>query len=292
MSTDWYIKINNAEHGPLSSDKLKQLAQQGKVTPDTSVKKGQAGTWHRANDVHGLFTTGNSHSAPAMAALPPKPASSAPTPTPSPPRVVPPALPQTAASLPASQPPDILESPRLSARSSTSSSLGRAAPGRLSPASHGNTTSAPWYLCEEGKTFGPYSDAELKEMARDGAVGPAAQVKEGELGNRMSASRVPGIAFPTAQPQAENAIGVPLPLEAEIAPSRPAAQVGPGSPGRRLPGPHAATWRPVAATWPRGGRVELWNWHQPSYTPFLALGSGTSAVVSCPPSPLSTKMLA
>jgi hypothetical protein len=41
MSNDWYIKINNAEHGPLSSERLKQLAQQGKVTPDTPVKKGR-----------------------------------------------------------------------------------------------------------------------------------------------------------------------------------------------------------------------------------------------------------
>jgi hypothetical protein len=67
MASDWYIKINNAEHGPLTSDRLKQLAQQGKVTPDTSVKKGQAGTWHRANDVHGLFAAPGSQSTPATA---------------------------------------------------------------------------------------------------------------------------------------------------------------------------------------------------------------------------------
>ena len=108
MANDWYVKLDGkTESGPLTSERLKQLALEGKVMPDTPVKKGQASTWHRANDVHGLIVTGNSHSTPA---LPPKPASSTATPTPSPPRLIPPALPQTAASLPASQPPDIFES--------------------------------------------------------------------------------------------------------------------------------------------------------------------------------------
>jgi len=70
MATDWYIKINNAEHGPLSSDKLKQLAQQGKVRPDTPVKKGQAGTWHRAKEVQGLFAIPTGQSTPATAKPP------------------------------------------------------------------------------------------------------------------------------------------------------------------------------------------------------------------------------
>jgi predicted nucleic acid-binding Zn ribbon protein len=94
MSNDWFVKLDGkTESGPFTSDRLKQLALEGRVTPDTPVKKGQAGTWHLANDVHGLLTTGNSHSSP-----------------PSPPRAVPPALPQTAASSPASQPLDIFES--------------------------------------------------------------------------------------------------------------------------------------------------------------------------------------
>ena len=55
---DWFVKINNAEHGPLTSERLKQLAQQGKVTPDTPVRKGQAGTWLKASSVKGLpFST-------------------------------------------------------------------------------------------------------------------------------------------------------------------------------------------------------------------------------------------
>ena len=93
---DWYIKINNVEHGPLTGERLKQLAQQGKVTPETPVRPGQAGAWHRANDVHGLFAAPSSHSTSAAAKPSPKPASSASSPTPKPPPVIPPALPQTA----------------------------------------------------------------------------------------------------------------------------------------------------------------------------------------------------
>ena len=73
MANDWFIKINNAEHGPLTSDKLKQLAQQGKVTPETFVKKGASGTWLQANHVTGLFPMAASAGAPTTAASLPKP---------------------------------------------------------------------------------------------------------------------------------------------------------------------------------------------------------------------------
>ena len=63
---DWYIKLNNAEHGPLTSERLKQLAQRGKVTPETFVKQGASGTWLRANNVHGLmFPSRRAPAAPA-----------------------------------------------------------------------------------------------------------------------------------------------------------------------------------------------------------------------------------
>ncbi|MEI8376137.1 MAG: GYF domain-containing protein [Planctomycetota bacterium] len=163
MSNEWYIKINNVEHGPLSSDKLKQLAQQGKVTPDTPLKNGESIGWVTASHVKGLFPMAASAGTPATAkASPPRPASSASNPTPKPPSAIPPALPQRAASSPAS---------------------------------------VRWYVCENGKTFGPHSNDELKEMAREGTVGPAAQVKEGEHGRLMLVSQVPGIAFPTAREQ-------------------------------------------------------------------------------------------
>jgi len=72
MSNDWYIKINNAEHGPLSSDKLKQLAQQGKVTPETFVKKGASSTWSQASHVTGLFPIAASAGTPTTAVPLPK----------------------------------------------------------------------------------------------------------------------------------------------------------------------------------------------------------------------------
>ena len=54
MPNDWYIKINNTEHGPLTSERLRQLAQQGKVTPETPLRKGPSGNWVRASSVKGL----------------------------------------------------------------------------------------------------------------------------------------------------------------------------------------------------------------------------------------------
>lgn len=89
MASDWFIRINDVEHGPLSSERLKQLAQQGKVAPDTPVKKGQAGKWYRATDVRGLFTTPVSPSTPTTAKPSPIFASSASTPTPKPPSAIP-----------------------------------------------------------------------------------------------------------------------------------------------------------------------------------------------------------
>ena len=57
MSNDWFVRVNNEEHGPLSSNRLKQLVQQGKIGPETFIKKGASGTWLRANHVNGLFPT-------------------------------------------------------------------------------------------------------------------------------------------------------------------------------------------------------------------------------------------
>ena len=54
MANDWYVKINNVEHGPLTSERLKQLAQQGKVTPDTPIRQGASGNWISASAVKGL----------------------------------------------------------------------------------------------------------------------------------------------------------------------------------------------------------------------------------------------
>ncbi len=55
MSDDWFVRVNSAEHGPLSSDRLRQLVEQGKIGPETFVKQGASGTWFRASHVKGLL---------------------------------------------------------------------------------------------------------------------------------------------------------------------------------------------------------------------------------------------
>ncbi len=104
MSNDWYVKLDGkTDRGPLSSDALRRLAQQGRVTPDTPVKKGQAGAWHRANDVHGLFAEPSGQSTPATAKPSSKPASSAAISTTKPQSVLPRAVPPNAPPPPPSE---------------------------------------------------------------------------------------------------------------------------------------------------------------------------------------------
>jgi len=57
MATEWYVRVGNTEHGPFSSEVLKQLASNGKVARDMPVKRGAAGNWVLASAVKGLFTT-------------------------------------------------------------------------------------------------------------------------------------------------------------------------------------------------------------------------------------------
>jgi len=56
MANDWYVRMNGAEQGPLTSERLKQLATLGKINQSTPLKKGAAGNWVTASAVKGLFT--------------------------------------------------------------------------------------------------------------------------------------------------------------------------------------------------------------------------------------------
>ena len=68
MANDWYVLINDVEYGPISSDRLKLLAQQKKITPETPLKKGaSSGKWISASHVKGLFSTAASPGMPAPA---------------------------------------------------------------------------------------------------------------------------------------------------------------------------------------------------------------------------------
>ena len=54
MPDDWFIRVNDEEHGPLSSERLKRLAHDGRISPDTPIRKGPSGNWVTANHVKGL----------------------------------------------------------------------------------------------------------------------------------------------------------------------------------------------------------------------------------------------
>lgn len=96
MATDWYVRIGQVERGPISSETLKHLALEGRVTSDTPIRRGDSGNWVPASRVKGLF---------------PSPVASA-TPQPIPAAVPPPILktqpipmPQTVTSVPAVEEP-------------------------------------------------------------------------------------------------------------------------------------------------------------------------------------------
>jgi hypothetical protein len=105
MATDWYVRVGEVERGPVSSEALKHLALEGRVTPDTPIRKGDSGNWVPASRVKGLFP-----SSAASVTAHPMPAA-APPPVP---KAQPIPMPQVAASMPGvdeSQPPHATEAP-------------------------------------------------------------------------------------------------------------------------------------------------------------------------------------
>jgi len=57
MAVEWFVHAKGREHGPFSSQQLKQLASRGQIGPETPVKQGAGGQWVRARRVKGLFET-------------------------------------------------------------------------------------------------------------------------------------------------------------------------------------------------------------------------------------------
>src|SRR5437667_6109044 len=51
----WFVRRNSKTYGPFSARKLKQLAEQQKVSADDEIKKGDAGEWVKADRLKGLF---------------------------------------------------------------------------------------------------------------------------------------------------------------------------------------------------------------------------------------------
>ena len=91
MAAEWYFRVLGAEFGPVSPAELVQQAADGRITPQTEVRKGD-GPWVPASKVAGLFDRATS----------PKP--SAPRPTPPPPPPPPPVHDDASVFVPASGP--------------------------------------------------------------------------------------------------------------------------------------------------------------------------------------------
>jgi hypothetical protein len=84
MADQWYVQAGGKEVGPLSPSQLKGLASQGKITPDTKVRRGSDAAWVVASRVKGLFEAPPAAApkqSPNVAATPPK-ASAPPAPPP------------------------------------------------------------------------------------------------------------------------------------------------------------------------------------------------------------------
>jgi uncharacterized protein (AIM24 family) len=54
MASEWYFRVMGTEFGPLSANELVERAADGKILPDTQVRKGEGG-WVSASKVSGLF---------------------------------------------------------------------------------------------------------------------------------------------------------------------------------------------------------------------------------------------
>ena len=55
MSTEWFYRIGEHEHGPVESKTLKLLAEVGQIAPNTLVRKTTSKSWTEAHHVKQLF---------------------------------------------------------------------------------------------------------------------------------------------------------------------------------------------------------------------------------------------
>ncbi|MCH7725698.1 MAG: DUF4339 domain-containing protein, partial [Planctomycetes bacterium] len=54
MSTEWYCKIGDRQFGPVPTQKLRDMAVGGQLTPSSMVRRGENGQWVPADRVKGL----------------------------------------------------------------------------------------------------------------------------------------------------------------------------------------------------------------------------------------------
>jgi hypothetical protein len=55
MASEWFLNVAEKIYGPFDAGNLKQFVQEGRITPDTLIRKGQEGPWVAARQVRGLF---------------------------------------------------------------------------------------------------------------------------------------------------------------------------------------------------------------------------------------------
>lgn len=51
----WFIRVAAGERGPFSAQKLRAFAAMGKITPTTSIRRGDMSGWVQAGGIKGLF---------------------------------------------------------------------------------------------------------------------------------------------------------------------------------------------------------------------------------------------
>ncbi|NQU20238.1 MAG: DUF4339 domain-containing protein [Candidatus Nealsonbacteria bacterium] len=60
MATQWFCEISGEQHGPVSSQQLKAMADKGRLTAEDRVRQGDDGSWVPASRVKGLFPAAGS----------------------------------------------------------------------------------------------------------------------------------------------------------------------------------------------------------------------------------------
>src|SRR5262245_12090773 len=66
MAREWFFQDGDQVLGPLMPADLRRLLQQGRINPDTPIRKGAEGKWLRAAKVPGLLDPVAAPAAPAV----------------------------------------------------------------------------------------------------------------------------------------------------------------------------------------------------------------------------------
>jgi len=81
MASEWFCEISGRQLGPLSSQQLRAMAEQGRLMPEHRVRQGAEGPWVPAARVKGLFQ-GDATPAPPRPVKPVDPSAASPSETP------------------------------------------------------------------------------------------------------------------------------------------------------------------------------------------------------------------